>query len=59
MPLIVLVCMLLYVGIRCATEDASPLRKRKKPFTQEELDQISRMMMGKSQAECRQILRRF
>ena len=56
MPLIILIGMLMYVGIRCALEN---LGRKKEPFTKAELDELSRLFIGKPPKDCKKILRTF
>lgn len=56
MPLIILFGMLIYVGIRCALEN---IGRKKEPFTKDELDELSRLFIGKSPKEFRNILHTF
>lgn len=56
MPLLILIGMLAIYGV-CYIKDHSRVNKR--PFTKDELDDISRQIMGKSQKEARRIIEEY
>jgi len=59
MPIIMLLGSLLYVTIRLLVEEHSAGGKRQNAFTYEQIDELSRRMIGKSQEECKRILQSY
>lgn len=58
MPLLILLVMLISVAAINLTE-SNACGKRKEPFTADELNELSRLMVGKSQKACRRVLKEF
>ncbi len=58
MPLIVLILMFVcYIAVSVA--ENSTCKQRSKPLTSSDLNELSRLMIGMSQAECKQLLRAY
>ena len=58
MPLLILIAMLICIAVVDLSEN-NPSNRRKEPFTTNELNELSYLMIGKSQKECRRILKEF
>jgi len=58
MPLLILIAMLICIAVVDLGEN-NPSNRRKEPFTANELNELSRLMVGKSRAECRRILQEY
>lgn len=58
MPLLILIAMIACIAVIDLSEN-NPCNRRKEPFTADELNELSRLMVGKSQKACRRVLKEF
>lgn len=58
MPLIILITMIACIAVVYCVEN-NPCNRRKEPFTANELNELSHLMIGKSQKKCRRVLKEF